>query len=168
MTLTNQIIIKEFSSIHQAGILDLIVGIQQKEFGIDITAKDQPDLCNIKHFYQKGNGNFWVALSSQKVIGTISLLDIGNDQVALRKMFVAKEYRGGVYKVAQNLLNKLLSWATANGIKQIYLGTTSKFLAAHRFYEKNGFDEVRKKTLPESFPIMKVDTKFYRMKLLLK
>ncbi len=91
---SNQISIKEFSSIHQAGILDFIVNIQQKEFGIKITAKDQPDLCDISNFYQKGNGNFWVALSSETVIGTISLLDIDNDQVALRKMFVAKAYRG--------------------------------------------------------------------------
>ncbi len=157
--------IREFSSNHQTGILDLIVNIQQKEFGIAITAKDQPDLCNINDFYQKGNGNFWVALSNKKVIGTISLLDIGNDQVALRKMFVAKAYRGGAYKVAQTLLNKLLNWATAKKTKGIYLGTTPKFLAAHRFYEKNGFDEISKKSLPESFPIMKVDTKFYRMKL---
>ncbi len=157
--------IKEFSSIHQTGILDLIVNIQQNEFEIAITAKDQPDLCDIENFYQKGNGNFWVALSCEKVIGTISLLDIGNDQVALRKMFVAKAYRGGVYKVAQTLLNELLNWATARRVKGIYLGTTPKFLAAHRFYEKNRFDVISKKSLPESFPIMKVDTKFYRMEL---
>ncbi len=162
---SNQISIKEFSSIHQAGILDFIVNIQQKEFGIKITAKDQPDLCDISNFYQKGNGNFWVALSSETVIGTISLLDIDNDQVALRKMFVAKAYRGSVYKVAKTLLNELLNWTTARKTKEIYLGTTPKFLAAHRFYEKNGFDEISKTTLPESFPIMEVDTKFYRLKL---
>jgi len=165
MTPSNQIKIRQFSSIHQAGVLDLIVNIQQKEFGIAITAKDQPDLCNINHFYQKGNGNFWVALSNEKIIGTISLLDIGNDQVALRKMFVAKTYRGKIHKAAQALLDELLNWASAKGAKRIYLGTTPKFLAAHRFYEKNGFDEISKKALPKSFPIMTVDTKFYTMKL---
>jgi len=162
MTPSNQIIIKEFSFIHQTGILDLILNIQQKEFGIDITAKDQPDLCDIKNYYQKGHGNFWVALSSGKVIGTISLLDIGGDQAALRKMFVAKAYRGGVCKVAMTLLNELINWATVKRTKEIYLGTTPKFLAAHRFYEKNGFLEISKKILPESFPIMRVDTKFYK------
>jgi len=108
----NQIKIKEFSSIHQTGMIDLIVNIQQKEFGIDITANDQPDLCDIESFYQKENGNFWVALSGEKVIGTISLLDIGNNQAALRKMFVSKAYRGGDHKVAPSLLNVLLTWAT--------------------------------------------------------
>jgi hypothetical protein len=40
------------------------------------------------------NGNFWVALYEGKVVGNISLLDIGNQQVALRKMFVEKEFQG--------------------------------------------------------------------------
>ncbi len=38
------------------------------------------------HFDQTGKGNFWVALYDDKVVGTISFLDIGNHQVALRKM----------------------------------------------------------------------------------
>jgi len=81
MNHSNQIQINEYASTYQKDILNLILDIQQKEFGIDITAKDQPDLCNIKGFYQKGNGNFWVALFNEKVIGTISLLDIGKRQL---------------------------------------------------------------------------------------
>ncbi|MEE4944850.1 hypothetical protein V2K24_05085 [Pseudomonas alliivorans] len=40
-------------------------------------------------------------------------------------------------------------------------GTTDKFLAAHRFYEKHGFSEVARGNLPESFPLMAVDSRFY-------
>lgn len=46
-------------------------------------------------------------------------------------------------------------------VREIFLGTTAKFLAAHRFYEKNGFREIARSELPESFPIVSVDTKFY-------
>jgi hypothetical protein len=77
-----------FSSEHQAGVIDVILPIQQSEFGISITLKDQPDLQDIPGFYQRGSGNFWVALSGARVVGTISLLDIGGAQGALRKMFV--------------------------------------------------------------------------------
>lgn len=159
---SEQIRIDEFSSEYQEDILNLIVNIQQKEFGIAITAKDQPDLSSIKEFYQKGKGNFWVALLDKKPVGTISLLDIGGDQAALRKMFVDKNYRGPAYRVAFNLLDTLLTWAKLKRIKDIYLGTTSKFLAAHRFYEKNGFCEITTGSLPNAFPVMKVDTKFYK------
>lgn len=162
MNKSEQIRIDEFSSEYQEDILNLIVNIQQKEFGIAITAKDQPDLSSIKEFYQKGKGNFWVALLDKKPVGTISLLDIGGDQAALRKMFVDKSYRGPTYRVASKLLEALLKWSESKGIKEIYLGTTSRFLAAHRFYEKNGFHEITTGSLPNAFPIMKVDTKFYK------
>lgn len=47
----------------------------------------------------------------------------------------------------------------------VYLGTTAKFLAAHRFYEKNRFDLVDAADLPQSFPRMAVDTRFYKIDL---
>jgi hypothetical protein len=44
----------------------------------------------------------------------------------------------------------------------ICLGTTEKFKAAQKFYERNGFEEIEKESLPKEFPIMSVDIKFYR------
>ncbi len=150
---------------HLDGIVDVILPIQKKEFNIEIELEDQPDLLDIPDFYQTGKGNFWVALVHSEVVGTISLLDIGRNQGALRKMFVKQAYRGENYKVAGNLLNVLFGWCRLKGINDVFLGTTPKFLAAHRFYEKNGFSEIRKNELPESFPVMAVDTKFYRIRL---
>lgn len=155
-------IVKEYSNEYQAQVVDLILDIQQQEYNIKITKDDQPDLFTIEEFYQNGNGNFWVALDGDKVVGTISLLDIGNQEVALRKMFVDKEYRGSKYKTASLLLNNAIKWAKEMSIKAIYLGTTPQFLAAHRFYEKNGFKSVEVTDLPEKFPVMKVDKKFYK------
>ena len=80
-------------------------------------------------------------------------------------MFVNKAYRGEKYQVAFSLLDALLKWAQSNKIKEIYLGTTPKFIAAHRFYEKNGFKDIVEDDLPTAFPIMKVDTKFYKFEL---
>ena len=130
MSFAGNIKIDEYVATYQHEVLNLIVHIQQKEFGIPISAKDQPDLCNIEGFYQKGKGNFWVALFNKEVIGTISLLDIGNNQAALRKMFVNQIYRGKRLQVALLLLNTLLQWSQSNKIEEIYLGTTPKFLAA--------------------------------------
>ena len=151
-----------FSEHHLSGIIDVILPIQQSEFGIPITLDSQPDLLDIPGFYQKGSGNFWVALHGEDIIGTISLLDIGNGQGALRKMFVKKQFRGSTRGVACNLLRVLLEWCKRRNLREIYLGTTAKFLAAHRFYEKNGFSEIQKTELPVSFPVMSVDTKFYK------
>lgn len=143
-------------------IIALIVGIQRGEFGVDITAAEQPDLADIQGFYQVHNGNFWAALEGERVIGTISLLDIGGGQGALRKMFVHRDFRGAPLGVAKGLLDTLLAWAQAKSFREVFLGTTPKYLAAHRFYEKNGFIEITTSDLPAAFPIMSVDKKFYR------
>jgi N-acetylglutamate synthase-like GNAT family acetyltransferase len=143
-------------------VINLIIYIQQDEFDLPITAQDQPDLHDIPNYYQTGKGNFWIALHQQTVVGSIALLDIGHGKAALRKMFVHKAFRGSVYGTAKHLLMTLIDWAKTHQIEEIYLGTTAKFLAAHRFYKKNGFSEIAKSELPAQFSIMHVDTKFYR------
>lgn len=155
--------IRKYQASDQEQVLQLILNIQQQEYNIPITREDQPDLLTIDSFYQQENGNFWVACDGDHVVGTIALLDIGNQQVALRKMFVQAEYRGKVWNTATLLLQKSISWAQQQQVTQIYLGTTMKFIAAHRFYEKHGFEEIAIKQLPDSFPVMKVDTKFYSL-----
>lgn len=159
------ICIVPFEREYQAQIIELIVPIQRQEYGIDITAHDQPDLLDIEGFYRQGKGNFWVALCENDVVGTIALLDIGKHEGALRKMFVKSAYRGKTYSTALLLLETLLEGARQKGFKRIFLGTTSLFLAAHRFYEKNGFELLPKEELPKAFPIMAVDSRFYMKSL---
>ena len=163
--MTQGISISPYVAADRDGVGALIVGIQRSEFGIQITYDQQPDLKDIPGFYQQGAGNFWVARSGDAVVGTISLKDIGNAQVALRKMFVDAAHRGRAAGVAQALLDTAVAWARAKGVKEIILGTTVKFLAAHRFYEKNGFGRVTVDTLPPAFPRMAVDEIFYRLPL---
>ena len=122
-----------FASQHVEGVGALIVGIQRDEFQIPITLEDQPDLQDIPAFYQHGAGNFWVAVSEGEVVGTVALLDLGNHQGALRKMFVHASYRGPGQGVSAGLLDTLLEGSRARDVKDVYLGTTEKFVAAHRF-----------------------------------
>ena len=154
-----------FAPQHVKEVGALIVGIQRDEFEIAITLEDQPDLQDIPAFYQQGAGNFWVALAEGEVVGTVALLDLGNQQGALRKMFVHADYRGPGHGVSARLLGTLLEWSRAQGVKEIYLGTTEKFRAAHRFYERNGFQQIPADELPPRFPKMAVDTRFYRLAL---
>ena len=154
--------IVQFEPTYQSGVVSVILPIQQEEFGINITLEDQPDLLDIPGFYQRNAGNFWLALGDGAVVGTIALLDIGNGQGALRKMFVKAPFRGARYGVALRLLEILRRWCEGTGVREVFLGTTATFFAAHRFYEKNGFTEVQRSYLPEAFPIMAVDSKFYR------
>ena len=154
-----------FSSALQEDVIELILTIQRVEFGFAIRAEDQPDLLDVENFYQTGAGGFWVALADGRAVGTIALRDIGQRQGALRKMFVKAGYRGGEHAVGANLLRTLLESARSRGLAEVFLGTTEKFLAAHRFYEKHGFAQVTQNELPAAFPKMALDTRFYRLPL---
>jgi GNAT superfamily N-acetyltransferase len=163
LTKRSMLIIRPFRPGDAPGVAAAIIPIQQTEFGIPITLDDQPDLKDVAGFYQRGCGNFWVATIDAEIVGTIGLLDIGDNQGALRKMFVASLYRGREHGVAQALLGTLVQWCHAQGVRTVFLGTTEKFLAAHRFYEKNGFAEIARTELPAAFPVMAVDSKFYSL-----
>lgn len=154
--------IQPFTPGLEDAVAALILPIQTEEFGIPVTLADQPDLQDIPGFYQSGGGNFWLALDGDAVVGTIGLRAIGEGRGALRKMFVAASHRGGQQGVAAQLLTTLLDWSARQGQSEILLGTTDKFLAAHKFYRRHGFEEVPRASLPASFPVMAVDSLFFR------
>ncbi len=161
----DSIFISVFTPAQTEQIKELILSIQVDEFCIPITLEQQPDLSDIQKFYQTGKGNFWTAVSDGRVVGTIALLDMPGSQLALRKMFVAPEFRGAALGTASMLLDTALNWSRKMGIRKIFLGTTSKYKAAHRFYEKNGFTAIQKHELPQSFPLVEVDDVFYMLNL---
>ena len=142
-------------------IIKLVLDIQQLEFQVPITIEQQPDLQIISQFYQKDKGNFWVATHENQVVGSIALIDCGEGVGCIRKMFVKKEFRGSQFGIAQNLLNHLIQWSVEKGIERLYLGTIERLAAAIAFYKKNGFTLIEKTNLPQTFPIMEVDTHFF-------
>lgn len=151
-------------------IQDLILPIQQIEFNVPVTLAGQPDLLDIETNYHKQGGGFWAALDRSKeagsqLAGTIGLINAGQHIGVIRKMFVKKEYRGKEIGIGQNLLNTLISYCNTHQITDLYLGTVEILKAAHRFYEKNGFQEINIDELPAVFPRMMADNKFYHLNL---
>jgi putative acetyltransferase len=153
--------IKPYENKYKDQIISLILDIQQNEFQVPITINDQKDLLDIPAFYQKNKGNFWVAVSEDEVIGTVALIDCGENIGTIRKMFVKKEFRGKEFAIAQRLLDTLELWATKNEINHLYLGTLERLKAAIRFYERNHYLPFEKNELPSVFPFMPVDTHFF-------
>jgi putative acetyltransferase len=154
------ITIRPYQDSDKQQIIDLITYIQQIEFQVPVTLEDQPDLQQIPPFYQVKNGEFWVATHKDNVVGTIALIDCGDNIGCIRKMFVKAEYRSQ-YGIAQQLLDTLLAKAKTSKMTQVYLGTVAKLKAAIRFYERNGFEPIAAENLPPQFPLMAVDTHFF-------
>ncbi|MGZ8559687.1 MAG: GNAT family N-acetyltransferase, partial [Chitinophagaceae bacterium] len=67
-------VIETYQEKYKAAIAQLILDIQQNEFNVPVTISDQPDLLDIEDFYFRKDGNFWVAVENERVIGTIALI----------------------------------------------------------------------------------------------
>ncbi len=163
--MTKAFIIDSVRNTDSAQVINLILPIQQIENNVPVKLEDQPDLLDIEGVYQASGGGFWAARHDGEIIGTIALIAIDNHGGTIRKMFVKKEFRGKEYGIAQQLLEKLIDYSRSVGITDLYLGTFHTLKAAIRFYERNGFEQVAKKDLPPSFPVMQVDDVFCHLDL---
>lgn len=159
------ITIEPIGNRYEKEVVDIILPIQQLEFNVPITLEDQPDLLDIEKNYQGSGGGFWGAKVDGRVVGTIGLINIGGGGGAIRKMFVRKEFRGKESGIAQKLLDTLIISCREKNITDLYLGTVDLLKAALRFYERNGFTQIKKADLPSSFPVMGADNIFYHLDL---
>lgn len=161
----NKLIIRPIHNEYCEQVINLILSIQQKEFGLSITIDQQPDLRDLDANYHNGGGNFWGAFVGGELAGTIALINCGHNTGCIRKMFVKSGYRGKEWGTAQKLLDVLLSFCSENQITTVQLGTVEPLKAAHRFYERNGFARIAKEDLPSYFPLMLTDTMFFELDL---
>ncbi len=162
-----RIAIQPFEEKYQQQVEAMVLGIQNGEFNLGLTAQRQPDLHNLKAFYNDRGNWLWVATNTKdEVVGTIGLERLNNHQAVLRKMFIKKEYRGKTIGLAQKLFEILLMEAKQQHFKEILLDTPLVTHAAHRFYERNGFELISNDSVPANYILPKgIDLKIYRLKL---
>ncbi len=155
--------IEKYSGKYASQITELILNIQNDEYGIGLTLEEQPDLLDIHASYQQHGGEFWLALDGERVVGTIGLMLKGHDCAVLKKFFVAPEYRS--QKLGLALYNELLAFAEGCGIKHIILDTPSVAKSAHRFYERAGFRRISSSELPVEYSFPDRDSLLYMLDL---
>ncbi|RYU96417.1 bifunctional helix-turn-helix transcriptional regulator/GNAT family N-acetyltransferase [Emticicia agri] len=163
----NPIEIKLFDEQYQQQVEDMVLSIQNGEFNLGLTAQRQPDLHNLKAFYNDKGNWLWVALNkNDEVVGTIGLERLNDKQSVLRKMFIKKQYRGKALGLASKLLEILLKEAKQQQFTEILLDTPLVTHAAHRFYESNGFELISNDLVPDNYILPKgIVLKIYRLKL---
>jgi putative acetyltransferase len=105
-------------------------------------AAEFPELDAIAtHFAERG-GAIWVAEPEERraghIVGSIACAPTEEaGTVELFKLYVAREIRGR--GLARSLLGRVIGFADERGATSVRLFTDTRFLDAHRFYERNGF-----------------------------
>jgi len=128
-----------YSDEYRVATITFIEDILEREF--HATGIDRPDLRTIPHTYQCGAGQFWLALDDKGIAGTVALKDHGEGRGYLQRMYVRPDLRGK--GLAQKLLDALLRHAKDHQYQLLYLATIPAMVAANKFYQNNGFTQVR-------------------------
>ncbi len=90
-----------------------------------------------------GMQDFIVIVQGTKIIGTVGLEPYGECGL-LRSLVVEDKYRGR--GLGRELVMKMTGHAKEKNIKQLYLLT----LTADRFFEKEGFERIKRESMPET------------------
>ena len=125
-----------FVSSDQAAVKQFIIDVW-KEFGFNYHKEYDRDLDDIQSFYMNLGGMFLILKQDKNIIGTIAVIKKTDVIAELKRLYVAKNYRGNGYGSA--LVDKANMYCKECGFKKIILETNKKFIIAHELYQKHGF-----------------------------
>ncbi len=134
------VIVREATDDDSDAIIELIEQIYAEYQGCVLLIDDEePELRAPASAYQRLGGKFWVAECDGKVCGTVALAPTDAPHVArLNKLYVSSAARSrGIGEAMCNLVER-----TAKddlGAEMMMLYTDSRFLKAHRLYERLGY-----------------------------
>lgn len=128
-------IIRKFKAEDRVRLLRLIRNILVEIF------KVRPKRIELDNGFFRDRGVLYVAEDKGQVIGCVGVIKQKSNVVRLKKMYIAKNYRGT--GIAQRLYNKAQTFSKKKRYKKIILSTTPQMKRAISFYERNGFVKYR-------------------------
>lgn len=120
------------------GLIELISSIFEdyENCVLDLDGIDK-DLHTIKTTCQFQGGNFWVAVTEEKIIGCVGLVQ--KEMISeLKRLYVSKAYRR--HGLGSRLLNLVIFAALENSARAVDCWSDTRFIEAHEFYLTHGFD----------------------------
>lgn len=110
-------------------------------------ATEVPDLFDLERHYREKAGAFWVARLDGRVVGSVGVERLPEGRAELHRLYLDATLRGR--GVGRALVEAVLAWCRAAGIKQLTLWSDTRFDRAHRLYEGMGFAKTGERELPD-------------------
>ncbi len=121
----------------ETAVIDLINSIMSKEFHEVKHAYPTEDVECIEKAYGGIGEAFFVAVSQDKVVGTVAIKKEDERVALLRRLFVAPSHRN--QKIGKKLIDHALQFCKETGYEELVFKTTSKMSGAVELCKKNGF-----------------------------
>lgn len=119
--------------------------IYSEEYGFDTTF--EPYVARpLSEFSLSGNKSkqcIWIVEYEGKIVGSIAIVDAGQNEAQLRWLLLTEEARGkGIGKM---LVRNAVDFCREKGFSNVYLWTIDALPAARSIYMKNGFSLTEEK-----------------------
>lgn len=100
-----------------------------------------PELAAIASHFAARGGAIWVAAHGPRIVGSLAVGATTDPSVyELSKVYLLGHERGA--GVAGRMLDLAEAFVTARGANRLRLWTDTRFLEAHRFYQRRGFARI--------------------------
>ena len=96
-----------------------------------------PELRAIATAFANWNGRIWVATLAEHIVGCVGFSISAPQQVELRKLYVARPARRA--GLGSRLCDLVEQEATERNAQIVELWTDTRFVDAHRLYERRGY-----------------------------
>ncbi|MEX0686414.1 MAG: GNAT family N-acetyltransferase [Balneolales bacterium] len=107
------------------------------EFGFIFDANEElPDFIGFNKYYGNSDRKLFVVEHENKLAGC-GALNISNNQCEIRRVYVARKFRGQGF--GKNIVNHLINQAKATDAIKLSLWTDTRFTVAHKLYDSLGF-----------------------------
>ncbi|MHA2356308.1 MAG: bifunctional helix-turn-helix transcriptional regulator/GNAT family N-acetyltransferase [Candidatus Thorarchaeota archaeon] len=132
---------------HRAGDIGWIVHrhgvIYSEEYGWDETfeALTAEILAKFIQSHNLKRERIWIAEQDGEIVGSVMIVDAGNQVAQLRLLLVEPKVRGK--GIGRKLIEECIDFSRRNGYKKIKLWTQSNLLAARHLYLEYGFELVK-------------------------
>jgi len=117
--------------------------IYAREYGLDTTF--EPYVAKpLAEFAMRGNGRLWVAERDGRIVGSIAMVDAGDNVGQLRWFLLVPEARGT--GLGRRLLQEALAYGRERSYSRLYLWSFADLADALRLYERAGFKYTERKS----------------------
>lgn len=123
---------------HGAALGALIERIFAEYEGVLFLSQEMPELERIATSFEAAGGRFWCAFRGETMVGSVGYTPTGDGHgVELKKLYVAKTERE--HGLGGRLLSLVEEAAAGRGAGYVDLWSDTRFVIAHRFYERRGY-----------------------------
>ncbi|MEL6871234.1 MAG: GNAT family N-acetyltransferase [Pseudomonadota bacterium] len=135
-----------------AAVVQLHSEVYAAEYGLDATfeayvAEPLAQFAKARALNGERAGLIWFARTPDGVVGSLALIDGGDDLDAIRWVILTRALRGR--GVGRALMQKAIDAAAARGKRSVELWTFDELKAAIALYEKCGFQNVERRTVQQ-------------------